>query len=212
MKTLSAIIVGIAALSLVQTQAQLDIPLVNYDFEEPGTGKISDDWGLIPGWNSDSTPTDSGVETGWTTSGEYSGYLRSSDDSIWQTTGYAIQQGDDFALTFLGRNNWSGGALGDLKVSLYYDDGGTRVAFGSAFVVLDQAAEAPEEIAMSFTAPGAAAGMNVGVEFDNTTAGEGSWMLVDRVQLVNMAVIPEPSTMALVGLGALGLIALRRRA
>lgn len=211
MKKVSAIIAGIAVFSIVQAQAQLVIPLVNYDFEEPGTGKISSDWGLIPGWSSDSAPADSGVETGWTTSGDYNGYLANFDPAVWQTSGYTIASGDVFSVSFLSRNNWSSGAQGDLQVTLYYDDGGTKTPFGSSFAVTEESIATTTEFMFEFAAPGAAAGSLLGVEFNNMTVAEGgSWLLVDRVMLVN-TVVPEPTTFALLGMGALALISARRR-
>jgi len=91
------------------------IPLINHSFEEPGTGKINNNWNLIPGWSSDTAPFDSGVEQSEAaTDGSWIGFLKDTDPAIWQTTNYTILGNETFKLSF----NAQGSSA--LKAQLYY--------------------------------------------------------------------------------------------
>jgi hypothetical protein len=188
----------------------------NFSFEQPDQGKIKG-WngeGVggtpavdIPGWASDIAVADSGVESDWpgSTEGVYSGFLMGGDPSAWNLTDYVIQAGDVLTLLVDARDNWTDGGLADFTMSLYYDVGGIRNTVAS--VTLVDISQTWTTYSLTFAADDvpASIGSQIGIELKNidTPAG-GSWMGMDNVRLV-----PEPTTMALLGLGALGL--LRRR-
>jgi len=165
------------------------IDVENASFELPGTDKQNNwDGGTndkgtfvdVPGWSSDIMATDSGVETGWNASdGEWSGFLRGSDPSVWQLTSYVIDANDVIELKVDAKNNWQATTF---LLSLYYDEAGVRVPVASVeatltdemqeFSVVLSAADVPE-----------AAGKLLGIELDNVTPDVDSWLGLDNVRL-----------------------------
>jgi hypothetical protein len=99
-----------------------EVAVENFSFELPGTVKQSMD--AVPGWNTDGSPADSGVESDWTpTDGNWTAYLLSGDPSVWQLTDYTITEGDVFEVKVDARITW---AATTLQMTIYYDDNGTR--------------------------------------------------------------------------------------
>jgi hypothetical protein len=165
------------------------IQVENASFELPGTVKQNNwDGGTndkgtfedVPGWSSDTMATDSGVETGWdATDGEWSGFIRGSDPSVWQLTDYVIGAEDVIELKVDAKNNWQATTL---LITLYYDEAGARVAAASAecaltdeiqeFSVVLSAADVPESV-----------GKLLGIELDNVTPDVDSWLGLDNVRL-----------------------------
>ncbi|MBN2844267.1 MAG: tandem-95 repeat protein, partial [Sedimentisphaerales bacterium] len=178
--------------------------LENAEFEEPDMGHISNDWSLIPGWNSDGVTTDSGVQEMFPGQG-YSAVIRDIDPSFYQTTTTAIAAGEVYTLKFRATDTWTdiecngsndpGNAV--INATIYYEDNGVRVplssySFGqlrSSFTLLE-----PSQYVITFdTADNPAAiGKNIGVEFDNVTPSPVpnlSWIMIDDVSLT-----PESNT------------------
>lgn len=209
MKTVLACLLA-AAMAGMGTALADPIAVNNFSFEQPGTGKIKgwDNPGAdIPGWSSDTTAADSGVEFDWpgSTEGVWAGFLMAADSGIWQLTGRTIAASDFFTLKVDLQNNYSA-VTPSFQLGLYYDDAGTRVPVASDLVV---PGSPWSEFSLSFAGGSvpAAIGRQIGIELDNVTAGD-SWIGLDNVRL---DVIPEPATVGLMVLGALAL-RLRRRA
>ncbi|HDS84251.1 MAG TPA: hypothetical protein ENN97_03545 [Phycisphaerales bacterium] len=168
------------------------IPVTNYSFEEPGVGKIKgwDGEGVdgtpavdIPGWTSDSTPTDSGVETGFgATDGEYNAFLRSTDPAVWQVTEATVTPGVTYVLTADLWSTWQGEFV---EMVLFYQDDGTRIALASVEVPVTGDPATATLVFSADDAPAEAAGKPIGILFDNTTTayGDSSWTGIDYVRL-----------------------------
>ncbi len=165
----------------------------NADFELPGTGKINTDWGLIPGWSSDTPPSDSGIEEKYTGQG-YSAFLWDSDPSVFQTTSHTIAANQQFELSFMAADyytdtdggGWNNTGGGQLTVSLYYEAGGIRNAAASQTFDLPQSNDTMDtQYKLTFSADDVPAfvGQLIGIEFFNPTGGGRSWVYFDDVQL-----------------------------
>ncbi len=165
------------------------IEVENASFELPGTVKQNNwDGGTnskgtfedVPGWSSDTMAADSGVETGWNaTDGEWSGFLKGADDSIWQLTSHVIGADDVIELKVDAKDNW---AATTLQLSLYYDDGGVRVTAASVDVVMT---DTMQEFSLVLTAADVpeAAGKQLGIELNNASEEGESWIGIDNVRL-----------------------------
>jgi beta-galactosidase len=92
------------------------VTVVNPGFEQPGTGKISNNFGLIPGWDQDTT-SDSGVEPLGAYAGTYRGFGRCSDGPIYQLLSSTYVAGTTHTLKFYGSS--SGGAT-SITAYFYY--------------------------------------------------------------------------------------------
>ena len=162
----------------------------NYSFELPGTVKMKS-WEQVPGWNSDTPPSDSGVESAGPrfppSDGLWSAFLMGSDPSVWQLTNHVIQTGAEYILTVDAENN---SGANQLFMSLYYDDGsGNRISVSSQTVDLldgnnasDHNMQDKVEFTLTFSADDVpdAIGNNLGIEFDNPADG---WVGIDNVGL-----------------------------
>jgi beta-galactosidase len=175
------------------------VEVENFSFELPGDGKHAN-WETVPGWSSDTVASDSGVETGYSpTDGVYSGFLMGSDPSVWQLTGHTIAAGQEFTLVVDMQNNWEATTA---RLSLYYDDGGSRTTAASQQFTLTGAWA---EYSLTFSADSvpASIGNKIGIEIDNDASG---WLGLDNVRFKpdDSAVLvnPAPNGASLVSVNA----------
>ncbi len=169
----------------------------NSGFELPGTGKLTN-WDDVPGWSSDFTAIDSGVETGWAApgNGDYSGYLMSGDPSVWQLTSTMIETGEEYTVSVEAQNNWSATPPAILGMIVYYDLMGYRIPVALDFMEVTDS-WATYSVTINADDTPSAIGKNLGMELINV-GNDSSWIGIDNVQL-----IPEPATMLLLGIGGL---------
>lgn len=236
----AAIMGGLMAVSSVQAQNLL----LNPSFEEGLSSKVWTGYSSpsqtdVPSWFTPgaTAPGDSGAEQGGVggKDGLWAAYLHRQEPGTSgyaaQTTGYAIQPGDAFNLSFLGSPGYTfaagyaSEANATVHYSLYY--GGTATTTGTVFADgyfdLGTGSNPLSTFSISgITAPGAAVGEVLGIVFYNSSgidpfvgvqagADSGSWIYIDNVSL-SVAPVPEPTSAALLGLGTLtGILALRRR-
>ncbi|MBP8305327.1 MAG: discoidin domain-containing protein, partial [Phycisphaerae bacterium] len=199
--------VGVLALGGAVAEAVTPVEVVNWSFELPGTVKLrcwdGEDAGApdVPGWKSDTNPSDSGVETGYTpTDGLWTAFLMNGDPSVWQVTDHVITAGDVYELKVDSRSTW---AATTLRMSLFYEQGGTRVVAATQDVTITGTMA---EYTLSFSSADvpACVGKRLGIEFLNGTPGSGNaWLGLDRVRLdlvvegsSGPAVKPQPEDQA----------------
>jgi hypothetical protein len=227
----------LVALSVVQSQAS-NI-LVNGDFSaNQGQGKVffwdatGAPTGSIPDW----TPTGPGGAINYDLGGAYVGnsgvdglpddsnyggaahlWLDSYDPAVYNTSSYTIQPGDNYSLSFNINGEWSPDGNHNTAVSLYYVSGGNRVIFDTYNVNVPinwNYTWTPESF--NVAAPSAGVGDPLGVEIQNVTPESGNPVNNDDSYTaygnVVLSVVPEPTSIALFGLGGLALLAFRRRA
>ena len=170
-----------------------NIQIVNPSFELPGIGKIKGWDGVcadpawtglvydIPGWSSDVPAFDSGVEQfGVATDGLWSAFLKGSDTSVYQITGYKILAGDDITMTADLCSTY-GATLCELTM-FYLDDTGAKIplvvgqdAVGSTMV--------NQSVSFHATDFPACVGHTLGISFDNISPNGESWLGLDNVKL-----------------------------
>ena len=75
------------------------IEVINFSFEEPGSGEYEHDFSVIPGWNKGGDG-DSGVERGWgePTDGNWLCFHQAGDNYVNQTLNHTIQAGRTYTL------------------------------------------------------------------------------------------------------------------
>src|SRR4030042_5805244 len=79
------ILLATAIFFIVNSVTKADVPITieNFSFELPGTTRQLN-WENVPGWSSDSSAIESGVETGWgATDGIWSDFLTGTDTCGW---------------------------------------------------------------------------------------------------------------------------------
>ena len=130
---------------------------------------------------------------------------------VWQfLDGETISEGDVYLLTFNATKHYTT-SIADVVATLVYDDDGATVGggtvYGETFIPITSGNDGEDwdEFSFSYTVPAGAPciGKNIGIKFEQTIR---DWAQVDNVRL---ELVPEPMTITLLGLGALGL--LRRR-
>ncbi|MBP8305508.1 MAG: hypothetical protein KBE04_15450, partial [Phycisphaerae bacterium] len=183
-------VVAAVAVCAAYARAEVSIPVENYSFELPGTGKPSiDQKGTVPGWAKTEITTQSGVEQGWTpTHGRYTAYM-GLDAEIYNTTGFLALEGDQFQLVFDARSTWQANLL---RTQLYYLDGQTRVVFASSDIDLTPetppaAQNAMRTLYMDSNVVGPELNdRKVGIQFKHVNAGKWDtniWCGLDFVEL-----------------------------
>ncbi len=230
MKLIGTVIAG-TALLVVQAQAQNLIQ--NGSFETllvPGV-KVSSGFGGggVPGWDGPAAG-DTGVDVGTSIKapGAFDGvnaaYFHQGDGWAQQTTAGVITSGQSYDLSFWTMNidtyngSWTGAGIGVISAEIYYGAPGSDI-YSQVDFNLGPSTDgntpgtwvAQNLMIPSTDIPGAAIGQDIGIKIWNSSGPDisGSWIYVDSV---NLQAVPEPSTIALLGFGALGgLLALRRR-
>ena len=153
------------------------VAVANASFELPGTVKQTG-FGSVPGWSTDGTVSDSGVESANTSDGVWYAYLMSGDPSIWQLTDHVIQAGETFELSVDALITYQATTL---RMILYYDNNGTRVPVAEKDVTLKSTLQT-----FSLDVPASdvsdAIGHPIGIELLNSTSGS-TWLGVDNVRL-----------------------------
>ena len=211
------LLIYVAVLSMVCTGAAQAVPIAveNYSFELPGTVKQScwdgektyDGCEDVPNWtDGDSDAMDSGVEetllSGWIgVTGDWRAYLQPADGPIWNLTTYEIATGDVFNLKVDAGATGSSGR--GIIMELYYDDGTQQHTLGTTAYTFPVNKTLSEYTLADVAATEASEGHPIGIRF----AASGYYIALDNVRL---DVIPEPATMALLGLGSLALLKRRR--
>ena len=161
------------------------VDVVNSGFEEPGQGKISDDFGRIPGWSQDNT-TDSGVETQSPAVGSYRGFGRDTDGPIYQLLAATIQAGFQYTLTFDGASTAS---ASQIIAAFYYlpnpADPTNRTVIASQSFALGGSDVWLYDLSMDFIAVSGHSylGQPLGIQF----SGDGGWYGLDDVRVVSGA-------------------------
>jgi hypothetical protein len=207
-----------AALALLATQVwAANITVDNFSFELPGTGKIvgwnGESGTDIPGWASDYSAVDSGVESDWPghTEGLWTAFLYNLDCTngpIWNLTAHTIAAGEEFLLKVDAQNNWTSAGTPILRLGLYYDVAGVRNTLATTDVNPGSPWATFSLVAYADSVP-ASIGNPLGIELWSALPGpDRSYLGLDNVVLL----VPEPGTIALLGLGALALVLVRRRA
>ncbi len=155
------------------------VPVENFSFELPGTTKQTG-FASVPGWHTDGSCRDSGVETGYTpTDGLWTAFLLNADPAVWQLTGYTIQAGDIFQLKVDSRITYMATTL---QAVLYYDQGGTRVPVGTGKFTIAAGMQEYMLICAAADVP-ASVGNKLGIELKNASTGGDNWAGIDNVRL-----------------------------
>lgn len=198
----------------VATQAAIiAVPVPNADFQTTSGAGGGSGWFELGVWSTTSASnfrTQTSFEGLTGTNGTR--MVNMGADSVWQTLSVPAVANSTYTLTLdMGRPNNNAG--GTFKAMLY--DGArftsmiinTPTTAGPAFGAL------PNWVTYTFTGTTGAtvSGNNITLEIDSLAAGQGgnaNWL--DNVTL-SYVVIPEPGTFGLLAMGAVGLLAGRRR-
>jgi len=171
------------------------IEVPNYSFEQPDSGKIegwngpgscskiADSQADIPGWASDSTVIDSGLEKNSDGGdGQYAGFLAWEDGPVWNTTDYSIQAGDIITLRVNARASWIADMI---HYELYYDSSSVKHTITYDEQALDPTGATWTEYSLQFSADAmpTCIGNKIGVSLRNPSTVSNSWANVDMVRL-----------------------------
>lgn len=175
----------------VRVVKPITIAVTNPSFEQPNAAAASTKLLAVPsalrfenvaGWKTDKAPANSSVRTGIKpTNGSWAAFLWGGDPSIWQVTGQTIVEGEAFQVDV--DASVALGAVRDdkdnLKISLFYDDGGKRVTIGTAF---GRPPAAPRTYSLSVAAADARKGVGkkLGIEIANV---RDNGLSVDNIRL-----------------------------
>jgi len=155
----------------------------NADFELPGTSNRIKDWASIPGWSSDATTVDSGVEiNGWWANGNstYAGVLFSNDTSAYNQTEHIISEGEEFKLQLDAIDIWNGPKFNASLISI--DSNGNRNIISNQ--VFNLVSGQWNSIELTAIATPGSVGGKLGIEVSNTSGDGGDgWTGFDNVQL-----------------------------
>jgi len=169
------------------------VTVENYSFEEPGIGKVKgwngENGTNIPGWNSDDSSVDSGVERASTTHRFYRGFLMGNDPPVWQLTSEGIAAGKIYLLE---ADLWDTYGGETMTMSLFYiNNMGQKIQLAlREFPVggLDRwDAILGTVVYRVDEGPLEAIGRNLGIMFDNNASG---WVGMDNIRL-SVGIDPE---------------------
>ncbi len=153
------------------------IAVENADFALPGDNKYRN-WSNVPGWNSDTQATDSGVEADG--DGNYHGFIKTSDPEVYNLLDHEISEaGEEFKLNMTAWNTWNGQ---EFIVTIYYDSGdGVRNVLASQSI--EMAVGETHSIELIAIATEESVGANVGIEFGATAPSGAGWFAFDDVEV-----------------------------
>jgi hypothetical protein len=211
-----AVIASMLSLAAVaNAQINISSQFVNLDFDSgivtTGNGAFAGfDAPAAPeiiGWQNYGTVTDAGVEAAgaWWLSGyaNQNAAFINNGGGAYNLSSYVIQAGDVFTTSFISWHWWN---QGQMTVSLFYDNPGNII--GS--YVINTTAWSPttyDNAAAPIAATAGSVGGTLGILFQSTGAGIAT---LDEV-VVNVTPVPEPTTIAMIMFGGVGMLALRRR-
>ncbi len=206
MLLVSLVLVGVAPAITVENPS-FELPGVGPDPANPAKPGIDD----IPGWSAGDVNHWSGAETDWgPTDGLYTGYMQTGAQ-IYNLTDHVIAAGEAYELQFDMRRTWWGAST---TVDLYFDDAGARTPLGSILVTfadLGTTDMVGYTLGANAEDVAGAIGKKLGIQVTSGTLAvtedmyEDGWVGYDNFRLT-----PEPTTIALLGLGVLGLVRRRR--
>lgn len=153
------------------------VDVENADFSLPGTGKQTN-WDNVPGWNSDTTASDSGVEEG---DAGWFAFKMSSDPSVYNLTDHVIADGEEFKINLDASESYN---TSQIIVTLYYDTGNDvrNVLADQTFDLLPDNATGTFELIANASL--ASVGAKLGIMIDNvSTDGTDGWTNFSNVQL-----------------------------
>ena len=195
-----AITIGASA-----SAAVIDSSFTNLDFDDaPGVTHFPNGFDAspdIPGWEDASVITDAGVESvgaWWSPLEGQSAFLQRGNAAS-NTSSYVIQSGDIFDVSFFAKT-WDGQGDGGMLLTLYYDNPTNVIGTFDTGGLNTSWTEYTPSIAATAGSVGGTLGVLVE---NNTTTG---FLNFDEISI---DVVPEPSSLALLGLG--GLMMARRR-
>jgi hypothetical protein len=177
----------------LQLQAQTYVQIVNPSFELPGIEKVkgwdstcsNPSWTAlydIPGWSSDESAWDSGVEQGSATDGTWTGFLMGGDSSIYQITNHIVVDGDDIELMVDARNVWQATTL---EIGFFYVDTLGARFFTNVDKATMTADMATYTLKFKSSEHQEALGNLLGIWLDNVSPDSASWITVDNVRATN---------------------------
>ena len=133
-----------------------------------------------------------------------------------QDMGHTIALGDTFVASFMWRSAFKWASSDQISMVLYYTVDNTLAGAATDLISLDSASNTSatwltESLASTGFADPGAVGKNLFVRFDNNTvSGDEHFARMDNAFL-EVSAIPEPSLIAMVSLGFVGLFIRRRR-
>ena len=165
-----------AVASVSIEKAFLAISLENGDFQLPGTSKQSN-WTNVPGWNSDTPATDSGVEGG---GDSWTAFKKTSDPAVFNLTDHVIADGEEFKITMDVWDIWN---APQFTIKFYYDTGnGIRTVIEEKTFDIVSGQNNSLELIVGATA--ASVGSKLGIEFVNASSDGGDgWDGFDNVKV-----------------------------
>ena len=159
------------------------VTVENAEFELPGTPNRIKDWATIPGWSSDATTADSGVEkNGWWASGNttFCGVLFTGDVSVYNKTTHVITAGEKFKVDLKAFDIWNGPKI--IASIIYIKDDGSRHVIQTQTFNLTSSQW--NTIELNATATPDSVGSKLGIEFDNLSGDGGDgWTGFDSIEL-----------------------------